>query len=136
MKKIIILLLISCLAAGIFFVLNHFEAKSTSVRQPDYQPIAYINNADIHQLITQPRWQIKISQPNRPTSIYTQPELPLPVSENKTVLDYISFGQCPENQLAPDYLSQKMGNPVGKIHSGNENLPDCGLIRTKIPFSF
>ncbi len=133
-KKIIFLLII--LMFGISGTIVWFYTNKTTTHSFQ-KPIAIIPQRDIDRMITPPSQQFdfKITPslqvvPSNTSSINLKQD----IKTNK-ILEYISVGECPQNMLAPDYLSQKMG--YGLTNKNNEKsnmMPSCGFIKTKIPF--
>ncbi len=135
MKKLIFLLLL-LLFCGIGYVAlrSHMDEAGKNL---SLKPIAYINGNSINSIL---------NKSNKPLNLKNALFLHTPPTQKKQskteriekkhyVFEYVSVGECPQNTLAPDYLSQKMGyNVTNKNEEKRLFLPSCGLIRTKFSF--
>ncbi len=135
MTRKFVFLLIVLLLSGIGFAIVYLYTIETG-HNLFKEPLATIN----HNIIwNTPHTKLQLNLKKLPVSYSAQQENSLQFSESDisrhSILDYVSIGECPENQLAPDYLSQKLGHSLTNQNGRNSRLlPTCGFIKTKLPF--
>lgn len=142
MKHLVVLFLMLCgLFSCLYYILIQ-TGKLENMHKSQKTPLAYIDKSVIESINMPGKWQLDLSNEAKANFQKNERiELRKPEREvNKSsLLNYVSIGECQENQLAPDYLDHKINgtNKNGsKNVSGGLRIPSCGFIRTKIPFSF